>query len=165
MSMKRIFAQLVVVTSLTLSFTLTSIVPAQAITVNFSWHGNQGYSATGTFHYDEKTAPDIISEKGGFETKGLDKFTVYFYAPSNQKIINYANISSGVLRGNYFQFNFNTIAQKILGSIDIGGESSGDMYLKGTVDTRLSLIQVSASGAEERVDSNFGAIVVQSSVN
>ncbi|MEQ9553072.1 MAG: hypothetical protein RIM23_26060 [Coleofasciculus sp. G3-WIS-01] len=54
MSMKRIFAQLVVVTSLALSFTLTSIVPAQAITVNFSWQGNQGYSATGTFHYDEK---------------------------------------------------------------------------------------------------------------
>ena len=165
MSMKRIFAQLVVVTSLALSFTLTSIVPAQAITVNFSWQGNQGYSATGTFHYDEKTAADIIPEKGGGETKGLDKFTVSFYDPSNQKIIDYDNISNGVLMGNYFQFNLNTITQKIFGSIDIGGESSGDMYLKGTVDTRLSLIQVSASGAEEIVDSNFGAIVVQSPVN
>ena len=160
--MKRIFAQLFIVTSLTLILLLTRIAPAEAITVNFTWQGNQGYSATGTFNYDQKTAPIILSETGVGTTQALESLTVSFADPSNQPIKTYDNINDGISTGNYFQFNFNTMTQNIIGLIDIGGELPGDIYLKGTVDNDLSLIQVSASGAEKIVDSNSGTIVVQS---
>lgn len=159
--MQRIFVQLVIVTSLALSLLLTSIVPAEAMTVNFTWQGNQGYSATGTFNYDEKTAPAILSEKGVAETEVLENFTVSFADPENHPITTYNTVVNGVSQGNYFQIQFNTIAQEFIGSIDIGGESAGDIYLKGKVDTDLSLIQVSASGKEEVIDSNSGTILVQ----
>ena len=160
--MRRIFVQVVIVTSLALSLLLTSIDPAEAITVNFTWQGNQGYSATGTFNYDQKTAPAILSEKGVGTTEALESLTVSFADPSNHPIKTYDNINDGVSTGNYFQFNFNTMTQDIIGSIDIGGELPGDIYLKGTVDTDLSLIQVSASGVEDVIDSNSGTILVQS---
>ena len=160
--MKRIFAQLFIVTSLTLILLLTRIAPAEAITVNFTWQGNQGYSATGTFNYDQKTAPIILSETGVGTTQALESLTVSFADPSNQPIKTYDNINDGISTGKYFQFNFNTMTQNIIGLIDIGGELPGDIYLKGTVDTDLSLIQVSASRVEKIVDSNSGTIVVQS---
>ncbi|MFW5667609.1 MAG: hypothetical protein ACOC2Z_19080, partial [Coleofasciculus sp.] len=122
----------------------------------------KGYSATGTFNYVQKTAPAILSEKGFGATEALESFIVSFADPSNHPIKTYNNIIDSVSTSNYFQFNFNTITQDIIGSIDIGGESPGDIYLKGTVDTDLSLIQVSDSGAEEIIDSNSGRIVVQS---
>ncbi|MEQ8468338.1 hypothetical protein [Coleofasciculus sp. E1-EBD-02] len=161
--MQRIFVQLVIVTSLALSLLLTSIAPAaEAMTVNFTWQGNQGYLATGTFNYDEKTAPAILSEKGVGTTQALESLTVSFADPSNHPIKTYNTINDGVSTGKYFQFNFNTMTQDIIGSIDIGGELPGDIYLKGTVDTDLSLIQVFDSGAEKIVDSNSGTIVIQS---
>lgn len=160
--MKRSFAQLVVVTSLALILLLTSIAPAEAITVNFTWQGNKGYSATGTFNYVQKTAPAILSEKGFGATEALENLMVSFADPSNHSIKTYNTIIDGVSKGNYFQFKFNTITQEIIGSIDIGGELPGDIYLKGTIDTDLSLIQIFDSGVEKIVDSNSGTIVVQS---
>jgi hypothetical protein len=160
--MPRIFVQLVIVTSLALSLLLTSIVPAEAMTVNFTWQGNQGYSATGTFNYDQKTAPAILSEKGVGTTQALESLTVSFADPSNHPIKTYNTINDGVSTGKYFQFNFNTMTQDIIGSIDVGGELPGDIYLKGKVDTDLSLIQISASGKENVIDSNLGTILVQS---
>ncbi|MEQ8971239.1 MAG: hypothetical protein RIE73_12700 [Coleofasciculus sp. C1-SOL-03] len=160
--MPRIFVQLVIVTSLALSLLLTSIAPAEAMTVNFTWQGNQGYSATGTFNYDQKTAPAILSEKGVGTTQALESLTVSFADPSNHPIKTYNTINDGVSTGKYFQFNFNTMTQDIIGSIDVGGELPGDIYLKGKVDTDLSLIQISASGKENVIDSNLGTILVQS---
>jgi len=160
--MKRVIVQLVILTSVALSILLTGIAPAQAVTVNFTWQGNQGYSAIGTFNYDQKTAPVILSEKGVGKTEVLENFTVSFADPQNYSITTYDTVVNGVSTGNYFQLKFNTITQEFIGLIDIGGESAGEIYLKGTVDTDLSLIQVSTSGKEEVIDSNSGTILVQS---
>ena len=45
-----------------------------AVTIDFQWSGNQGYTAKGSFSYDEKTSPTIFSEKGSGKTQVLEKF-------------------------------------------------------------------------------------------
>ncbi len=43
-----------------------------AVTIDFQWLGNQGYTAKGSFSYDEKTAPTIFSEKGSGKMQVLE---------------------------------------------------------------------------------------------
>ncbi len=93
-----------------------------AVTIDFQWLGNQGYTAKGSFSYDEKTAPTIFSEKGSGKTQVLENFQVSFYDNSGQEIAKYDNVSQGVSSANYFPFNFNTKTGQVFGSIDLGGE-------------------------------------------
>jgi hypothetical protein len=150
---------LVIATALIIA--LTGITPAQAITLNFNWNGNNNYSALGSFSYDENTAPATFSEKGAGQTHILQSFNISFFDPVNNLIATYNNVVNSTSISNYFQFNFNTVTQEIFGFIDLGGEVAGDTYLKGTVNTDLSLFQVPQSGSDVRIDSNPGAIVVK----
>jgi hypothetical protein len=133
---------------------------AKAATHEFQWTGQGGYSAKGTFSYDEKMPLKTISEKGAGKTNTLKSLQVTFYSPKGELINTYKNVVEGVVRGNYFEFNFDLATQKIFGTIDIGGESSGEIYLKGTSDENLSLINVDGSGLERITDENFKAIAV-----
>jgi hypothetical protein len=134
------------------------IPDAEAVTVEFQWHGTTGYFAKGSFSYDEKTTPQIISEKGSGKTKDLNSLVVSFYDPSGKPIAKYENATAGIAKGNYFEFNFDTVTQQLIGQIDLGGEFSGETYLKGTVDKNLSLFTVEKSGSERILDEDFGAI-------
>ncbi|AUB38298.1 hypothetical protein COO91_04263 [Nostoc flagelliforme CCNUN1] len=55
--------------------------PAQAIELNFNCQGDVGYSAIGSFSYDETTAPTIISERGSGATNFLQSLNVSFLDP------------------------------------------------------------------------------------
>ncbi len=57
-----------------------------AVTLDFQWLGNQGYTAKGSFSYDEKTAPTIFSEKSSGKMRVLENFQVSFYDNSGQEI-------------------------------------------------------------------------------
>jgi hypothetical protein len=57
-----------------------------AVTIDFQWSGNQGYTAKGSFSYDEKTAPTIFSEKGSGKMQVLEDFQVSFYDNGGQEI-------------------------------------------------------------------------------
>lgn len=155
---KNSLTKVILLTTLTLFFTLMSISPAQAMTVNFSWQGNQEYSATGSFTYHAPNTATIISEKGKGETQYIENLTVSFFDKFHQPIATYNNVINGVATAEYFVFNFNPNTQEIVDFIDIGGEFPQDIYLKGIVNIDLSLIQINDSGSEVTVDRNSGAI-------
>nr|WP_238361101.1 hypothetical protein [Iningainema tapete] len=137
------------------------IIPASAITFNYTWKGDNNYSATGSFSYDENTVPATFSENGFGATNVLQSLNISFFAPLNNRIATYNNVLDGNSKANYFNFNFNTVTQEIFGLIDLGGEEPGDTYLKGTVNTNLSLFQVPQSGIDVIIDSNSGNISIE----
>ncbi|MEG3439616.1 hypothetical protein V0288_20985 [Pannus brasiliensis CCIBt3594] len=131
-----------IVLLLSLSIGITPIAPALAVTIEFSWSGNNGYTARGSFRYDEKTAPALIHEEGAGRTKVIEKLEISFLDPRGKEIARYDNVFGGVSDANYFRFNFDTRTGEIFGSIDLGGESAGETYLKGIVKENLALFHV-----------------------
>ena len=67
-------------------------------------------------------------------------------------IASYDNIVDGVVQGNYFEFNYDPDTQQLLGKVDLGGESPGEIYLKGDADNGLTLIMVEPTGEEKVMD-------------
>jgi hypothetical protein len=128
--------------------------PAEAVMQDFQWTGSRGYSVRGTFNYDETIATKIISEQGTGPTNNLKSLTVTFYNPSGKLIHYYKNVVDGKSQGNYFEFHFDPVTQQLLGNIDLGGERSGEVFFKGTINKKLSLIKIEPSGDEYILDSD-----------
>lgn len=129
---------------------------AEATTQRFQWTGKTGYYAQGTFSYDEEQASTTISEQGAGKTTTLNSLIVTFYNPSGEAINTYKNVVNGVAEGNYFEFHFDRVNQKLFGSLDLGGELAGEMYLKGKVARELALIKVEQSGIDSTLDQDTG---------
>ena len=127
---------------------LLFIFPATAISQKLEFDTPAGYKVEATFSYQETEHQPIIRERGQGKTQTLDSMRVSFYQPSGELIETYDNIVDGEVTGNYFEFNYDPATKQILGNIDLGGESAGEMYLKGSVERDLSLIKVSDSGEE-----------------
>jgi hypothetical protein len=113
---------------------------AEAITMNFQWTGEKGYSAKVVFSYDEQVNSAQIIEESRGKAKIIENLTVSFYNPAGQSLESYDNIKQGVSQFPYFKFNFDPQKQKITGLIDLGGASSGEIYLKGIVEENLKLL-------------------------
>ncbi|KAB8335876.1 hypothetical protein SD80_003520 [Scytonema tolypothrichoides VB-61278] len=160
-AMRILVLKITITITTALIMALTGITSAHAITLNFTWNGNNNYSALGSFSYDENTAPATFSENGAGQTDVLQSLNISFFDPLNNLIATYNNVVNGTSIPKYFQFNFNTVTKEIFGSIDLGGEIAGDTYLKGIVNSDLSLFQVPQSGSDVKIDSNSGAIVVK----
>ncbi len=126
--------------------------PASAVTQELQLNTTAGYIVKTTFSYDDAQNPEIISEHGPGKTKSLDYLEVSFYRPSGEFIASYNNVIDGIAKGTYFEFSFEPTSQHLLGSIDIGGESVGEIYLKGEMDRELSLVEVETSGEERVID-------------
>ncbi|MBE9167990.1 hypothetical protein IQ238_10835 [Pleurocapsales cyanobacterium LEGE 06147] len=148
MPLQNLLINLLILISLALASGAIFMTPAEAVTRDFQWTGSTGYSVRGTFSYDETTATKIISEKGAGQTNNLKSLTVTFYAPSGEPIHQYENVVDGKSQGNYFEFNFDPATQQLFGSIDLGGEQSGELFFKSTVNQKLSLIEIEPSGDE-----------------
>jgi hypothetical protein len=149
---KRLFISLLAIIAIAIANGLMFISPVIAATQSFQISGATGYSVKGTFSYDETKNAPIISEQGAGKTSVLDSLVVTFYSPEGEPIRSYENVADGIAKGKYFEFNFDTINQKLLGNIDLGGEFIGETYLKGKVDKKLSLFQVEESGNERIID-------------
>lgn len=134
------------------------VAPAEAKTINFSWQGDKGYVAKGYFNYDEKLAPEIITEKGIGKSQVLDTLKITFYNPSGKTIETYDDVKDGNIQTHYLQLKFDPKTKKFQGKIDLGGELIGDLYLKGIVEQDLSLIKVESSGIEYTLDRNLGKL-------
>ena len=117
-------------------------VPAIATTENLQFESDRGYRVETNFSYDQA------------ETKNkLDSLKVRFYNPDGEMMASYDNIVEGKVLGNYFEFNYDQDAHQPLGEIDLGGESAGEIYLKGSTEQGFSLIEVKQTGEEMIVDS------------
>lgn len=138
--------------------------PAQAITLNFSFMGDAGYSAIGKFSYDETTAPIIISESGAGPTNNLESLMVSFFDPSNSLLSTYNTVAGGISGSNFFNFNFDTSTQTLFGAFNVGGGTGviGEQFFTGTIGGLLSLRQdVNQMGTSILLDSQDpGSIMV-----
>ncbi|MEM8780851.1 MAG: hypothetical protein AAGF26_18705 [Cyanobacteria bacterium P01_G01_bin.49] len=145
----RLFQLIVLIVFITFHLFISD---AKAITVHFEWQGNQGYLVKATLNYDEKNLPTIITEKGQGKTNYLESLSVSIYNSDHELIETYDNIKNKIATGKYFQFNFNTSTKQLIGKIDIGGESLGELYLKGNIKDNLSLYQVQKFNTDSMLD-------------
>ncbi|WP_392534290.1 PEP-CTERM sorting domain-containing protein [Nostoc sp. C117] len=165
--MKKIFAKIASITAtsavLSVAIAAGSNNSAQAIDFNFNWLGNGGYSATGSFSYDEATAPTIISESGSGATNFLKSLNVSFLDPSKNLLGTYNTVAGGVSQSSFFAFNFDTSTKKLFGPLDVAGGTGviGEYFFQGTVGDSLQLRQdVDQQGTSTLVDQNSGSIQV-----
>ena len=128
---------------------------AVAARYNFQWYGTAGYSVKGEFNYDENMTSEMILETGKGQTQQLQSLTVSFYNPKGELIHTYNNVVDRQATGNYFEFNFDPQTQQPIGNLDLGGETVGDMYLKGKINKKLSLIEVQSGDREREVDAFY----------
>jgi hypothetical protein len=142
------------------------IVPqAEAITFNFHWEGDAGYTMQGEFGYDETTAPIIISESGAGPTNVLDFLTVSFFDPSGNLTQSFNTVTGGISQSSFFAFNFNTTTHTLFGNFNVGGGTGviGEQFFTGTIGGLLELRQdVDQVNASNLLDSqNPGEITVK----
>ncbi|MEM8673677.1 MAG: hypothetical protein AAGF83_07370 [Cyanobacteria bacterium P01_G01_bin.67] len=128
------------------------ILPAYAVTQELQINGDRGYQVQTIFSYDEREHSKALAKQERDVIEAIDNLRVSFYDPSGSMIASYDNIVDGVAQGSYFEFHYDPIKQKLWGEIDLGGETVGEMYLKGNVAEELALIKVEASGEEKIVD-------------
>ncbi len=164
--MKNIFAKIATIAATSAAFSVAIAAannPAQAIELNFNWLGDAGYSATGSFSYDETTAPTIISEAGSGATNFLQSLNVSFLDPSKNLLGTYNTVAGGVSESDFFAFNFDTSTHTLFGPFDIAGGTGviGEYFFQGTVGDSLQLRQdVDQQGASITLDQNSGSIQV-----
>jgi len=135
-----------------------------AVVFDFSWTGNAGYKAVGSFGYDETTAPTIISESGAGPTNFLDFLSVGFFDPTNSPLQSFNTVSGGVSNSPFFQFNFDTSTATLFGSFDVGGGTgtTGEQFFNGTIGGLLRLREIIDPSTNTLLDSqNPGVITVQ----
>lgn len=150
----------VTVTWAVLITTILCFVPtASAVTQNLQFNSPKGYTVKTSFSYDAANTDAIalkdslgIAEHGAGKTNVLDSLKVSFYDPVGKAIASYDNIVNGVVRGDYFEFNYDPATQQLTGELDLGGESIGEMYLKSEANGDLSLIWIEESGEEQIID-------------
>ena len=150
-NVKKFFISCLVAIALSGNFANSAV----AASYNFQWYGTTGYSVKGEFNYDENVTSEMISETGKGQTKQLQSLTVSIYNPDGELIHTYNNVVDRQATGNYFEFNFDPRTQELVGNLDLGGEIVGDMYLKGKINKKLSLIEVESGDRERVVDSFY----------
>ncbi len=134
------------------------VFPAGATTEQLQINSDHGYRVTTAFSYDETDSSGAIAEQGKGGTNKVNSLTVSFYDPAGVMVASYDNIVDGMVQGNYFEFHYDPINHKVLGEIDLGGESEGEIYLKGNINQELSLIKIESSGEESTLDSGNWSI-------
>ena len=135
-----------------------------AVVFDFSWTGNAGYKAVGSFGYDETTAPTIISESGAGPTNFLDFLSVGFFDPTNSPLQSFNTVSGGVSNSPFCQFNLDTSTETMFGSFDVGGGTgaTGEQFFNGTIGGLLRLREIIDPSTNTLLDSqNPGVITVQ----
>jgi hypothetical protein len=99
--------------------------PAQAITFNYSFQTNTGYSGTGQFSYDELTAPPIISESGPGQTNFLKFLSLSVFDPAGNLLDSGNSVVNGISTDDFLLFKFNTLTQT-LNVLDNNTAASGN---------------------------------------
>lgn len=165
--MKNIFTKIAATTATSTALSVAVAIgannPAQAITFQFNWEGDAGYSAIGTFSYDETTAPTIISESGSGPTDDLQSLMGSFFDPSGNLLQSFNTVANGVSQSNFFALNFDTSTETLFGPFNVGGGTGeiGEFFFAGVIGDFLELRQdVDQMGLSTVIDQNSGLITV-----
>lgn len=137
-----------------MSLGLLKAVPVHAVTLNFNWTGNAGYSARGSFSYDETQSYTTI------DNSKLQSLEVSFFGPSQKLLNSFAPITNKSIVYDFLDFNYDTATKSLFGYFDVGQDNaqSTDYYLFGTVGLGLSL----RNPTEGTIDQNNGLINITS---
>lgn len=165
--MQKILTKMAVTAATSAALSVAIAQQAQAISFNFNWQGDAGYSATGMFSYDETTAPTIISESGAGPTNYLQSLMVSFFDPDNNPLQSFNTVTNGVSESPFFQFNFDTSTQTLFGAFDVAGGTGviGEQFFSGTIGSFLQLRQdVDQIATSIQLDRNSGEITVSEKV-
>lgn len=141
--MQNLLTKFSAATALAMALSSAIVPQAEAITFNFHWEGDGGYTVQGEFGYDETTAPTIITESGAGATNNLDFLSVSFFDPSGNPLQSFNTVSNGVSESNFFQFNFDTSTHTLFGGFNVGGGTGviGEQFFNGTIGGLLRLRQ------------------------
>ena len=112
------------VTALTVALAVCPAVSAATL-VSFNWTGDNHYSATGSFTYDETTAPAAFLEMpGAGPTQYVQSFSVSFFDPTGAVLESGSSVVNGVSSDRFFTLDYNTQSQTISSlDADIGGST------------------------------------------
>ncbi|MBD2409218.1 hypothetical protein FACHB389_15870 [Nostoc calcicola FACHB-389] len=137
-----------------MSLGLLKAAPVHAVTLNFDWTGDAGYSAKGSFSYDETQGYTTI------DTSKLQSIAVSFFDPSKKLLNSFAPVTNGSIVYDFLDFNYDTATKSLFGYFDVGQDNaqSTDYYLFGTVGLGLSL----RNPIQGTIDYNNGLINVTS---
>ncbi|WP_445626344.1 hypothetical protein [Nostoc sp. DSM 114167] len=126
---------LVTTTTLALAIAINTNNLAHAAEFKFNWKGDTGYSAKGSFNYDTRTAPSIISEAGLGATKNLQSLSISFFDPLSNLINSFTPVLNGISTYGYLRFNFDSTTEEIFGPFDVGkdNELPGDTWLNNNL--------------------------------
>ncbi|MEH2445174.1 MAG: PEP-CTERM sorting domain-containing protein [Nostoc sp.] len=118
-----------------MSLGLLKAVPVHAVTLNFDWTGNVGYSARGSFSYDETQGYTTI------DSSKLQSIAVSFFDPSKKLLNSFAPVINGSIVYDFLGFNYDTATKSLFGYFDVGQDNAQgtDYYLFGIVGLNLSL--------------------------
>ncbi|MFN6462296.1 MAG: PEP-CTERM sorting domain-containing protein [Nostoc sp. DedVER02] len=127
--------RMVTTTALGLAIAITTHNLANAAEFNFSWKGDTGYSAKGSFNYDTTTAPSVISETGLGTTKNLQSLSISFFDPFSTLINSFTPVLNGVSNYSFLRFNFDNTKEQIFGPFDVGkdDELPSDTWLNNNL--------------------------------
>ncbi len=138
--------------ALAINLSLVKSTPVDAVTLNFEWTGNAGYSARGSFNYDETQGYSTVDESK------LRSLTIDFFDPNNKLLNSFAPIINGSIAYDFLDFSYDTATKSLFGFFDVGKDDgqSTDYYLYETVGLNLSL----RNPIQGTIDQNNGLINV-----
>jgi len=94
-------------------FMIVTSFTAHAITYDFNFVGDDGYSVVGQFSFDENTAPAVISEDGLGLTNAIEELSVAFYDDNSNLLSDHTVVTAGVSSYFYFNLTFNTVTEQL----------------------------------------------------
>ncbi|MEM6634535.1 MAG: hypothetical protein AAF667_01470 [Pseudomonadota bacterium] len=124
---------------------------AATISKMFSWVGDGGFSAKGSFSYDDTrlSVSGFAAASGLGPTTGLDELTVSFFDPSNTLLGTFNSVSGGVSSYEILLFEYSARSNSFVdGSfINIGADTGtpGEYFLVGQFGGFASLGAVPAT--------------------
>ncbi|MBD6614544.1 PEP-CTERM sorting domain-containing protein [Komarekiella sp. 'clone 1'] len=144
----------IAIAAVAMSWGVLEAVPAGAVTLNFDWTGNTGYSVRGTFAYDETQDYATVDESK------LQFITVDVFDSSKKLLNSFAPIINGSITYDFLDFNYDTATKSLFGFFDVGQDKAQntDYYLFGNIGLSLSL----RNPAKGTIDQNNGLISVTS---
>ncbi|MEL6441554.1 MAG: hypothetical protein AAFQ80_20160 [Cyanobacteria bacterium J06621_8] len=127
-------------------------MPAEAIVQDITINGDRGYQVQISFSFDETRNVEKLEGQRVDVSNGIDHLRINFYDPTGSLMMGYDNIVDSRIQGEYFEFHYDLQQQKIFGALDLGGESVGEIFLKGDASNELALIKIKSSGNEKVLD-------------
>ncbi|MEC4984751.1 MAG: hypothetical protein SAJ37_18150 [Oscillatoria sp. PMC 1068.18] len=132
---------------------------SQLITYNLSWEGDGGYTASGSFTYDQQNVGNTVNEDN------LEDFQITFFSPEGEEIDSFDYDFPNPDPSGEFNFQFDTLTETVLQSSDFNTEAGFDLGVdSGTqfgVDFyTLGGISLSELGEETFVQLDEGGVLL-----